>query len=103
MAKPSKKNHAQYANKSSPGGAWQQQLAAKIQSVFRSAIQPAESEVFDQLPTTGRGPEDQCRENGQYKYKPEQVRIERQVEQIKRQGVGKNRVLPSVRRCADPP
>jgi hypothetical protein len=31
-------------------------LAIKIQSVFRPAIQLAESEAFDQLPTTGRGP-----------------------------------------------
>ncbi len=70
---------------SAPPDAWQDK-------VFSHAL------PFDQLPSPGRDPEQHGTQNCQHKHKSQQVRVERQIEQVEGQGVRKNMVLPRVRR-----
>ena len=67
-------NCGDYADETGTCGARQHQLLAKIKRACSPhSSRPIEAEVFDQLPSPRRGPEHYCAENGQYKYKSEQV------------------------------
>jgi hypothetical protein len=94
--KSEQQDHGNYPDESGACRAWQQQ-AAKI-NIVRPQLAPpmTKSKVVDQLPSPSFCPENQGRKNRQCEYKAEQVGVEGQVEQVKRQGMGENRVPPGV-------
>src|SRR6202035_2181916 len=78
--------------------AWQQQrVRTQNQSVTRINPQPPVPETFGQLPSSSRSPEDQRAKNRQHEHKSEDLRIERKIEEVKRQAARKNLIFPGVR------
>ena len=75
-----------------------QRVRFKSNRVARPALEPSVSETFGQLPSTSCGPEDQRAKNRQHEHESEKLRIEREIEKVKRQAARKNLVLPSVGR-----
>ena len=65
-------------------------------SSARPVVERAVAKSFRQLPAPRRGPKNQGAKNRQHKHKSEHLRIEGQIEQVKRQAARKNLILPGI-------